>query len=165
MFKSLRNFIGGANSHESLLNLLQRMLASEHAVFSPALGSGRGSGEEQGDCVPPLRLAWPQLEWVSAWEIVESGFHSLKLTVLLWANRYCSGAGLAGVGVGDADVLGGGIFRDALGAAFAAEPGLFDAAGGCGGVGRCGGLGDARSSSSWATPQPDVRRVAERPSG
>src|SRR4051794_30558185 len=38
---------------------------------------------------------------------------------------------LACVGVGDADVLGGGVFGDAFGAAFAAQPRLFDAPEGC----------------------------------
>src|SRR5690349_17231205 len=43
--------------------------------------------------------------------------------------------GSVGVGVGDADVLAGGVFGDAFGAAFASEAGLFDAAEGCCGVG------------------------------
>src|ERR671926_1090840 len=47
---------------------------------------------------------------------------------------------LVGVGVGDADVLGGGVFGDAFGAAFASEAGLFDAAEGCCGVGDDAGV-------------------------
>lgn len=47
---------------------------------------------------------------------------------------------MGGVGVGDADVLGGGVFGDAFGAAFAAEAGLFDAAEGCCGVGDDAGV-------------------------
>jgi hypothetical protein len=43
--------------------------------------------------------------------------------------------GLSSVGVGDADVLGGGVFGDTFGSAFTAEAGLFDAAEGCCGVG------------------------------
>ena len=44
------------------------------------------------------------------------------------------------VRVGDADVLGGGVFVDAFGAAFASEAGLLDPAEGCCGVGDDAGV-------------------------
>ena len=47
---------------------------------------------------------------------------------------------LLGVGVGDADVLGGGVLVDAFGAAFAAQAGLLDAAERGGGVGDDAGV-------------------------
>ncbi len=70
--------------------------------------------------------------------VPRGGYHGLP--VASTGDRGSLLAGLAGVGVGDADVLGVEVFLDAFEAAFASRAGLLDAAEGCGGVGDDAGV-------------------------